>query len=101
MKLFLISALISSAAAFAPAQSGRNSFALRAAGPEAIQAAMEASKKYGPASKEARVLWDIVEEMDASDNRYVGRMIQCNSAQYISVIVAHAERELARDEIQW
>lgn len=68
MKLFLISALISSAAAFAPVQSGRNSVALRAAGPEAIQAAMDASKKYGPASKEARVLWDIVEEMDASDN---------------------------------
>lgn len=71
MKLFLTAALVSSSAAFAPTPAGRMSVALRSAGPEAIQAAMDASKKYGAASKEARVLWDIVEEMDASDNRYV------------------------------
>lgn len=72
MKLFLVAALVSSSAAFAPVHSGRRSIALNAAGPDAIKAAMEASKKHGPTSKEARVLWDIVEEMDASDNRYVG-----------------------------
>ena len=74
MKLFLIAALVSSSAAFAPAPiSGRHSLALSAAGADAIEAALEASKKYGPTSKEARVLWDIVEEMDASDNRYVAK----------------------------
>ena len=36
---------------------------------EAIQEAMAASKKFGPTSKEARVAWEAVEEMDASDNR--------------------------------
>jgi hypothetical protein len=37
----------------------------------AIQAALEASRAYGPTSPEARVAWDAVEEMDASDNRFV------------------------------
>jgi len=36
----------------------------------AVQDALEASKKYGPTSAEARAAWDIVEEIDAS-NRYV------------------------------
>jgi hypothetical protein len=34
----------------------------------AIQAALEATEKYGASSPEARVAWDAVEEMDASDN---------------------------------
>jgi len=68
MKLFLIAALISSTAAFAPTPVGRHSVALRSAGPEAIEAALAASKKFGATSKEAAVAWDIVEEMDASDN---------------------------------
>jgi len=34
----------------------------------AIKEAMKASEKYGPTSPEARVAWDAVEEMDASDN---------------------------------
>ncbi|KAL7528323.1 hypothetical protein ACHAWF_002519 [Thalassiosira exigua] len=69
MKLFLLAALASSASAFAPTPSaGRRSVALRSAGSDAIAAAMEASKKYGASSQEARVLWDIVEEIDASDN---------------------------------
>jgi hypothetical protein len=37
----------------------------------AIQAALEASKTHGPTSPEARVAWGAVEEMDASDNRFV------------------------------
>jgi len=36
---------------------------------EAIEAALDASKKFGATSKEARVLWDIVEEISSSDNR--------------------------------
>ena len=71
MKLFIIAALASSAAAFAPVPSARVNTALAGASSDAIQAALEASKKFGPTSQEARVLWDIVEEMDASDNRYV------------------------------
>ena len=70
MKLFLLAALVSSSAAFAPAPAGRHSVALfGSASSDAIEAALEASKKYGPTSQEARVLWDIVEEMNASDNR--------------------------------
>jgi len=34
----------------------------------AISHALEMSKKFGPTSKEAALAWDIVEEMDASDN---------------------------------
>lgn len=37
----------------------------------AISHALEMSKKFGPTSKEAALAWDIVEEMDASDNRFV------------------------------
>jgi hypothetical protein len=36
---------------------------------EAIKAAMEASRTFGGTSSEARVAWDIVEEINASDNR--------------------------------
>lgn len=34
----------------------------------AIQQALEASRKYGPSSKEARLAWEIVEEGASSDN---------------------------------
>lgn len=36
---------------------------------EAIAAATAASKQYGPTSPEARVAWDIVEELNSADNR--------------------------------
>jgi hypothetical protein len=39
---------------------------------EAIKVALDASKKFGATSVEARVAWDTVEEIDSSDNRYVG-----------------------------
>jgi len=35
---------------------------------QAIQEALAASKKYGPNSSQARVAWDIVEEINASNN---------------------------------
>ena len=72
MKLFLIAALVTSTAAFAPSaavRSGRQSIALFSASESAIAAALEASKKHGPTSKEAALAWETVEEMDASDNR--------------------------------
>jgi hypothetical protein len=70
MKIFLAS-LIGSCAAFAPAPFGKSPTALfgRVDTSAAIEAALDASKKFGSTSSEARVLWDIVEEMDASDNR--------------------------------
>eukprot|EP00970_Alexandrium_tamarense_P006530 scaffold1112_cov195-Alexandrium_tamarense.AAC.17 len=69
MKIFLAS-LIGSCAAFAPAPFGKSQTALfgRVDTSAAIEAALDASKKFGSTSSEARVLWDIVEEMDASDN---------------------------------
>ena len=35
----------------------------------AVEEALKVTAAYGIESKEARVAWDIVEEMDASDNR--------------------------------
>jgi hypothetical protein len=74
MKLFLIAALVSSTSAFSPvALPGRHSSALFSAvdSSDAVKAALAASKEFGPTSKEAALAWDIVEEMDASDNRCV------------------------------
>ena len=38
---------------------------------DAIKAALEASKKFGVHSPEARMAWEAVEEMDSADTRYV------------------------------
>ena len=78
--LFLsLSFLVSSVGAFSPSfgrarsSSSNNNVMIRHAQPqsvtEAIQAALDASRKYGATSPEAQVLWDAVEEMNASDNR--------------------------------
>ena len=73
MKISALLLLIGAAAtsAFVPGTSLRasTSLAARADATSAIQEALEASKKYGATSPEARVAWDIVEEIDASDNR--------------------------------
>lgn len=74
MKLFLIAALVSSTAAFSPVApaTGRHSALFSAVdSSDAVKAALAASKEFGPTSKEAALAWDIVEEMDASDNRCV------------------------------
>ena len=74
MKLLLVAALISSSAAFAPAPISRRSMIAplsESATASAIEAALEASKTHGPTSQEARLLWEVVEEMNASDNRCV------------------------------
>jgi hypothetical protein len=36
-----------------------------------VEQALKTTATYGVTSPEAKVAWDIVEEMDASDNRYV------------------------------
>jgi hypothetical protein len=71
MKFAAVTLFVGYASAFAPAPMNRATTALsaRTDSSKAIQDALEASKKYGATSPEARVLWDIVEEMDASDNR--------------------------------
>jgi hypothetical protein len=77
MKFIILTLLPTAVSSFAVLGSnGRTSLSLAAAAPaavagEAIAAAMAASKQYGPASPEARVAWDTVEEINASDNRYV------------------------------
>ena len=77
MKLAVIALLFAQAMAFAPSRPlmARPAIALfgRVDSSEMIEAALAASKEFGPTSKEARVAWDQVEEMDASDNRCVLR----------------------------
>jgi len=74
MKMFLTTILVSSAAAFhvtLPIPTNRMPTFLKAErgdSASAIEAALEASKNFGPTSCEARVAWDIVEEINASDN---------------------------------
>lgn len=66
--------LIASTNAFAPTGTpsfSRPSVALnlqRGDDSSAVQEALVASRMYGPSSKQARVAWDIVEEIRASDN---------------------------------
>lgn len=49
--------------------SGTTLMASKDSDSSAVKEALEASRKFGPSSKEARVAWDIVEEIRASDNR--------------------------------
>lgn len=69
----LVLAVAASVDAFSPAPLGvRSSVRLYSARPdttEYVAAALEASKKYGATSKEARIAWEAVEEIDAADNR--------------------------------
>ena len=66
-----VSAFVASPSSSARLASSKLFSTVRPDASQAIQAALEASKKYGATSPEARVAWDAVEEMDASDNRYV------------------------------
>jgi len=45
--------------------------AASASSSSAVRAALDATKKYGAVSQEARVLWDIVDEMNRTDNSEV------------------------------
>jgi hypothetical protein len=82
----LLFSLSASASAFAPRSGGRAAFsaarrplAMVASGTSsstarpdvtrAVADAVDAAKRYGAASPEARVAWEAVEELSASDNR--------------------------------
>jgi hypothetical protein len=56
----------------------------------AIQAALEASKKFGPTSTEAKMAWETVEEMDSSDNRYIEERCMRPCERFLSVYLTHA-----------
>ena len=77
MKIACLYLVASTASAFAPSSAWKTRAAttsLAATRPDtsqAVAAALEASKKYGATSPEARLAWEAVEEQDASDNRYV------------------------------
>jgi len=79
MKLSLSFAVLAAAAssvnAFAPPtfgvrQTTHLNSVTRPDASAAIKAALEASKKFGATSAEARMAWETVEEMDAADTRY-------------------------------
>lgn len=71
LSLTLVIACVASSQAFMTNPMGRTSGTklLASQDSEAVKDALEASRKFGPSSKEARVAWDIVEEIRASDNR--------------------------------
>jgi hypothetical protein len=76
MKFSIALALLAatSTEAFAPSAFGVRSSTLLAARVDTtnlVQEALAASKEFGASSKEARLAWETVEEMDSSDNRYV------------------------------
>jgi hypothetical protein len=88
----VLAMVASSTTAFVVGPSGSRSYSRLAATSskvstaEAITAAKEASAKFGPTSAEARVAWDIVEELSSSDNRYVDEIfclsICCENGYY-------------------
>ena len=78
MKTACLYLLVSSATAFTttttravPSRSTALYAETRPDSSKAVAAALEASKKYGATSVEARLAWEAVEDMDAADNRYV------------------------------
>jgi hypothetical protein len=73
MKLVGLFLVLAAVDAFAPAPMGvRRSVHLyneRVDSSDAVKEAMAATEKFGATSPEAAAAWDVVEEMDASDNR--------------------------------
>mmetsp|Transcript_6062 Transcript_6062/g.7826 ORF Transcript_6062/g.7826 Transcript_6062/m.7826 type:complete len:218 (-) Transcript_6062:178-831(-) len=101
MKLFFL--LPSAAFAFVgPAQLQRStSLFVQADASEAIQAALEATKKYGATSAEARVLWDNVEEMrfDNSPATMGGMDQECELDDEGSITAACSEYDTKMAEL--
>mmetsp|Transcript_14205 Transcript_14205/g.20948 ORF Transcript_14205/g.20948 Transcript_14205/m.20948 type:complete len:221 (+) Transcript_14205:135-797(+) len=108
-----ITTILATASAFTPcshtATFTRNTavYNSRVDSSEAVKAALEASKTHGPTSPEARVAWDIVEEMDASDNSnaYSGgestKRISANAKEYtekVAELAALLEEQRAKVE---
>ena len=72
MRLYLSFALLVAAKAFSPStiMRPRTLLAARADSASLVEEALAASKKFGASSPEARLAWEAVEEVSASDNRY-------------------------------
>ena len=71
--LAILALAASSAQAFSPRSISPRStqLAARVDSSSLVEEALAASKKYGASSPEARLAWEAVEEVDASDNRWV------------------------------
>jgi hypothetical protein len=67
----ILAATASSTTAFAPTLTTKFTTALfdRVDSSDLVNEALEISKKFGATSPEARLAWEAVEEVDASDNR--------------------------------
>jgi len=104
MKLAVIALLFAQAMAFAPSRPlmARPAIALfgRVDSSEMIEAALAASKEFGPTSKEARVAWDQVEEMDASDNSaaYAPMVDDKDYEEKLSQLTAIMKEQLSKVE---
>jgi len=71
--LVLVLASTSCCQAFSVSKPG--SAAVRPDAASAVEEALKITAAFGIESNEAKVAWDIVEEMDASDNRFVGMLV--------------------------
>lgn len=67
--LLLVAFACSSVAGFSVGNP-KSAGAIRPDASSAVEEALKITASFGIDSKEARVAWDIVEEMDSSDNRY-------------------------------
>jgi CP12 domain len=74
-----------------------------AAAAKAVKAALEASRKYGSTSPEARVAWDVVEEINASDNRYENctREVSSTKTARWRCQVAEVEKAARFSQSEW
>ena len=65
--------MVASSEAFAPRttafQSRTSSLMAQVDSTDLVKEALEISKKFGSSSREARLAWEAVEEVNASDNR--------------------------------
>ena len=57
--------------AFSVSNNPNNNMAVRPDASSAVEEALKITAAFGIGSKEAKVAWDTVEELDASDNRCV------------------------------
>jgi CP12 domain len=92
----LFSRLSASPSSSTSAAAATDAAATDAAAAKAVKAALEASKKYGSTSPEARVAWDVVEEINASDNRYGTRTDPkpCRSRRHAGFILQKWQQRL-------
>lgn len=90
MKFFLplvLTSLAATANAFSAATPPKRP--IRPDASAAVEEALKVTAAFGIESKEAQVAWDIVEEMNASDNRYVAFPENANTCTTILVHNCH------------